>query len=191
MSLTAAMPARSGAPTAPARYDRVAIIYHWLTVALVVAVSLTALVAAQVEPGALKLLLARTHLALGAAVFLVTVARLFARLSRPAVPSHDLASEFHRSAARVVHATLYFLLLSLPVIGFAVPAVSGALPLLLGLPVAQAPDFTASATYALVHRVGAWALIVLVAGHAGAAIFRSVALGDGTLARMLPYRGDR
>jgi len=123
----------------------------------------------------LKFLLYQLHKTIGLTVFGLALYRLGirARVRRPNWDPHLAA--WQRCAAAGMHATLYLLLLAVPVLGYftAALAPAGVPTLFLGLipiPHLVAPD---AKWFAVVRQVHRWAAVLLVASaaaHAGAAL---------------------
>jgi cytochrome b561 len=105
----------------PARYDRVAIVLHWLIAALVVtniALGLYFTNSAAAEAGIS--VLPPLHKSIGLTVLLLSIARLAWRLGHPApppLPPFPLV-------ARLVHWAFYILLIAVPLAGWALVSVS-------------------------------------------------------------------
>ena len=112
----------------------------------------------------------------------------------PPLPRH--MPQLERLTAHAGHWLLYFFLIALPLTGWALVSASvlnlpthlyGAipwphLPVLSSLP-NKAP---VEALLKVIHRYGPWTLLVLVAGHAGAALRHHFVQKDDVLLRMLP-----
>jgi cytochrome b561 len=181
----------------PTRYTGVAIALHWLmalgVVALIViGLSMTHLGLAP----ATKFKLYQLHKSIGVTILLAALLRLAWRLTHrpPALPDMPPLERF---AAQAAHVLLYLWLLALPLTGWAVVSASPFnLPTVLYgvLPWPHLPIFADLADKApvyrslkLIHAALAWALIALIAGHAGAALRHHFILRDGVLARMSPF----
>jgi cytochrome b561 len=175
------------------RYHPVAKVLHWL-VALLVAVQFgVAWAMPDIGPQTKLGRSISLHLTVGALIGLAALVRVSWRF-RHRVPS-AIATEprWLRAGARVSHATLYVLLLIVPLFGWATASVRGwrvtlfprlALPAL--LPRGSKSGFVAGD----VHIVLAYTLLAIVALHIAAALYHRLILRDQVLARMLPGRAS-
>lgn len=181
--------------TAPARYDRPSIAFHWVTAA-VVAIAFTLgpgdfgeLIKQGVDPGA-KLDIV-WHESLGALVFLLTLARLLWLLVRPNPPIADSA-RWMRLAARTAHIALWFLLLALPTTAM-LGLFTEAIPLTLlggvrinGAGLVANSFLSGLVDWGEVHKFLGTAMMWIAGLHAGAALFHHFKIKDGVLRSMLP-----
>ncbi len=136
-----------------AAYGHVTRALHWAGAVLVIAAFVIGLFVAilpESRPERPEFLAA--HLAIGGAVFLLTMARMFERLVRPAPPT--------RGPVMLAHFALYALVIAICVTGLALA--DAPIPLL-GL---SLPNLPADPIAAPLHR-GAlpWLFVVLLAGH--------------------------
>lgn len=158
--------------TAPTlTYSRAQIVLHWATLLLLIAAFVThdamkdalrALERAGADAAAAG---PQPHAMIGIAVLVLTGVRLALRLTRGAPPAPAGQSRLVTLAAGAVHGALYLLLLALPLSGMAVWV--GGLHDLGDL-----------------HEGLFVLLLVLVAGHAAAALVHHYVLKDNLLARM-------
>lgn len=131
------------------------------------------------------------HVQLGVALLALTVWRLGLRLGRGApVAPRGLAPRAWR-AARAAHGLIYLLLIVLPLSGYVMWVwFEGSLSLL-GLArvpalfTRPADDETLIATAWWLHLGAAWALGVLIALHAGAALWHEFVRRDGLIRRRM------
>ena len=95
---------------------------------------------------------------------------------------------WQRQVAHLTHWGLYLLLIAVPLAGYIGISRFPALEVfgLFTLPALAAPDKDAAATAFLVHAWLAWALLVLLAMHVGAALQHHFIRKDNVLARMWP-----
>lgn len=177
----------------PAAWSRAQRALHWITAALIVCGFSVAWVMVAVPFADLleKFVLFQVHKTIGLTVLLLVVARLVLRAwrGRPA-PEPDL-SPARRHAASAMHAALYGLLLLIPVLGYFVAATSPIRIPTLFFGIIDVPHVVGASRpwFALlvqVHRAAAILLVVLAAGHAGAAVENHLR-GRPTLLRM--WRG--
>jgi cytochrome b561 len=176
------------------KYDPAAKALHWL-VALLVAVQFgIAWGMPDIGPHTKLGRLINLHLTVGALIGLATLGRVSWRLrhSRPGASATE--PRWLRAAARVSHATLYVLLLIVPLLGWAAASARGwhvtlfpglALPAL--LPRGSQSGFLAGD----VHIFVAYTLLALVALHIAAALYHRLILRDDVLARMFPDKASR
>jgi cytochrome b561 len=171
------------------RYGAPAQAFHWATAILVVA-------AFVYGPGGseqrvystAKDLDRQLHETLGIAVFGIALIRLAWRAldGAPEVPP---MAPWMRLSLKVVHATLYVLLLALPITAIFGAWLEGHPLTLLGNirvapPLAEAHDL--GSTIAAIHTWLGDAILWLAGVHATAALYHHFVLGDGVLRSMLP-----
>jgi cytochrome b561 len=133
------------------------------------------------------------HLTVGALIALAVLVRVSWRLRHSAPDAIATEPRWVRVGARVTHATLYVLLLIVPLLGWAAASARGwrasllprlALPAL--LPRGSKSGFLAGD----VHTFLAYTLLAIVALHIGAALYHRFILHDQVLARMLPRKAS-
>lgn len=169
------------------RYDDFAIALHWLTVILVLLqFGLAELWDFASRPT--KHLMIVSHMSFGILLAVIIVVRIFWRVA----PGHRVqpaTTGFVEFAARAVQYFLYALLCVQATLGFVLRWSGNEAMSLFGL---QIPPFFppfSKPTHHLVaeaHNYAGWAIIILAAGHAAAALFHHFYLRDGVLWRMLP-----
>lgn len=174
---------------APLRYPRGLVAMHWLTLLLLAAVyACIELREFYPRGSALREGLKDWHYALGLAVFVLLWVRLALRLRGP-LPQISLPA-WQRLPAAAVHGLLYFFMLAMPLLGWAMLSAEGKLPQWgpVTLPALLAPN------EALAERIESWHETLGVIGywliglHAAAALAHHYVLRDATLRRMLPAR---
>jgi len=174
-----------------AKYGPVAIALHWLTALLIVANLMLGLSMVPLPFSPRKLQWYLWHKWIGITVFLLTSVRLLWRLWRPPPPPVPMPAWQHRAAA-LSHATLYALLLAVPVSGWIYSSATGVQVVYLGLfplPDLVAKDRALAAVLRWTHVGLNLSLFTLVAVHAGAALRHHFVQRDAVLWRMLPlYR---
>jgi cytochrome b561 len=183
----------------PSRYTMVAIILHWVMALGILALAGTGLAMTHLELDPLNLFqIYQLHKSIGVTVLLAALLRIAWRLFNrpPALPSS--MTRLARMAAEGSHFLLYVFLVALPLTGWALVSASVLdIPTVLygvvpwpHLPVLSDLDNKKPVEDALklVHACGAWALIALVAAHAGAALHHHFIAKDDVLRRMLPGR---
>ncbi|MBS0524386.1 MAG: cytochrome b/b6 domain-containing protein, partial [Proteobacteria bacterium] len=128
------------------------------------------------------------HMAFGIVLAAVVVARVGWRL----VPGHQMPSAVSgwvELASKAVHWLLYALLAAEAVLGFLLRWSGNEAMSFFGL---QIPPPFAPFSKAAHHLIGdlhewnGWAIVILAAGHAAAALYHHYVLRDRVLSRMLP-----
>jgi len=172
----------------PDRYGRVQIALHWITLALIVWLAWLGLTMTDLPLSAAKVHTYALHKSLGMTVLGLTAIRLAWRLLA-GTPQGLPGPRWQRIAARGGHASLYALLLAVPLSGWRYNSASGFALQWFGqfnLPALGAADKAGKALALEFHETLFWALVVLVAIHAAAALWHHYRLRDDTLRRMLP-----
>ncbi len=184
------------------RYTAVAIALHWL-IALAIILQLASglwMVDALQEQATqmLAFQVYQWHKSLGLTVLILSLLRLFWRLTHPAPALPPDMTPFERFAAKVTHVAFYLLMIGLPLTGWVVVSASK-----LGLPTLywglfewpHLPMFgmAAEAKAALEESVGqvheflAYSTIALLVLHVAAALKHHLVNHDDVLSRMLPF----
>lgn len=130
------------------------------------------------------------HKSFGASVFLLVWLRLYWRLSGP-LPTPEPAPRWQHLAASGLHWALYGLMVLMPLTGLAASQFSGRIVSFFGLfdiPVFLAANKALAGQLMGLHKEILWPLLLLlVAGHAAAALWHHFITKDRTLRRMLPF----
>jgi cytochrome b561 len=159
---------------------------HWTMAFLLLAQLPLGWWIARMPPALDSLWLFGVHKTLGFCLLSLVVLRVLWHLATP-VPRPLGADGPARRAARGMHLTLYALLLGVPLAGWVASSATGIDSLIFGTfvlpPIAPASEVWSDVGF-VVHAWLAWALAVLVGGHAAAAVLRH----DGTLRRMIRGR---
>ncbi|HEX4736536.1 MAG TPA: cytochrome b/b6 domain-containing protein [Allosphingosinicella sp.] len=178
---------RVAATATRTRYDSTSIALHWITVALVLlnfaSAELWGLFARPTRHAMVV-----SHMSLGIILSLVVVLRIVWRL----MPGHQVepASQgWDEKLAKAVQFLLYLLLLLQSVLGYIVRWSEGEDMSFFGLlipppfaPMSRATHHTLMQRH---DQIG-WAIIIIAAGHAAAALYHHFVLRDRVLVRMLP-----
>jgi cytochrome b561 len=182
-----------------ATYSTAARHFHWWTVALL---------AIQVPLGlymfyrgntlkvwdAVTNALYSSHKTLGLVILALVLARLVYRLAHGAPADEPTITWWQKAASHATHWSLYLMLILVPIVGWLGISLYGAREVfgLFSIP-PLAPQNSEAATVVLhVHRYLALLTVVLIAAHIGAAVVLHYLIrGDGVLARMLPWAGQR
>jgi len=165
----------------PTTYGTVAVSIHWLTVILIVTLLASGMLADDTKDAASKASILSVHAPMGIAVLLLTLARLvwwWHFDARPEPLGGDPA--WQEKTAKAVHALLYVVILSMASSGIALLILSEAGSILFAGEPGPLPDFSDFAPR-VPHGIGAKILLLLFAGHAGAALYHHLIKGDATL----------
>ena len=173
------------------RYGAIAIGLHWLMAVLLVALVGLGLYMVRLPDAGyniVKIALILYHKELGILALVLATLRLGWRVAQQLPMLVGTMPVWEQVAARLAHLCLYTLMLALPLTGWVMSSAAGFPVSFLGL--GNLPDLVGvdAALYrelAATHRWLAYALIALVAGHAGAALRHHFVLDDDTLLKML------
>jgi cytochrome b561 len=135
------------------------------------------------------------HKTVGIAILVLSLFRLFWRLTHKVPPLPDKMKGWEKAAARTTHVLFYALMIGLPIGGYVAASSFGdtfpilafnnpdlALP---KLPVPQTEEFQQMTGQA--HGLGGRVVLLLTLLHVGAALKHHFLDRDDTLARMLPF----
>jgi cytochrome b561 len=182
-----------------ARYGSVAMTLHWLiALAVVTNICLGLYMADLPASDPYKLALFQFHKSVGLTVLVLSLARVFWRLVNPIPQLPETMSPALRFVAHATHFLLYFLILFIPLSGWALVSSSP-----LGLPtmyfglfqwphiafladLPRAQKIPLRHEFTTVHQYLAWSAIVLVPIHICGALYHQFIRGDDILRRMIP-----
>jgi cytochrome b561 len=174
-------------------YDTPTLIFHWLTVLFVLALFGTSLVWNYLTPHNRywRPLLEGIHVSLGIVFAVLIVGRVLWRLtgSRRLPVEAGISGVF----SRAMYLTLYGLLAGEVVLGFALRWLQGEEFLFFGLfsvPALLEPEQDLAHVFEDLHDWVGWAIVILAAGHAVAALIHHYVLKDKVMDRMLYRRRD-
>jgi len=175
--------------TVPAR-PRKLVALHWLTVFCVIAAVTFILTRDQIDGKAVRQWLLEGHRHFGLFVLMLFLARVGIRIRLGKLPHDDQLPKLVRLMAGLTHIALYALLLTLPLLGWALSNAEGKPVHLFGLtlPALVSADEDLADTLQAWHLNAAWVLLGLVSLHVAAALWHHFVLRDEVLRRMLPKR---
>lgn len=182
-----------------ARYGTIAMSLHWLIAGAVIANICLGLYMSEIladrDPSRIEIL--QLHKSVGLTVLTLSLTRLGWRLINPAPPLPNSISPWLRILARGMHYLLYFLIIAIPLSGWALVSLSRAnvstfyfglfhwpnLPFPANIPTGQ--KHTLHHGFNVAHVYLAFSAIALVPIHVAAALYHQYR-GDEILGRMLP-----
>lgn len=171
------------------RYGALAQLFHWSTVALVIALLAIAAYMTDLPLGPEKIQVYNLHKSLGVIVLALTLLRLVWRWISPPPPLPAGMADWEHRAAQASHLLLYLLLFAQPLTGI-VHSWSANFPVVifgtLTLPNLTGPNPGLKEILEETHHLMGWALCGLFLIHAGAALRHHFQLKDDVLRRMLP-----
>ncbi|MFO1254136.1 MAG: cytochrome b [Sphingomonadaceae bacterium] len=180
------------ASTASARYSRGAVALHWLIALLIVLNTLAAFVSEDMSK-ADRAMVMGNHKAIGITILVLTLARIVWRLMHKAPPLIETLKAWEAALSRVTHAGFYFLMLALPLTGWALSsAFSQGKPVsLFGLvavpPLPVGSDKPTVGMFHELHEIFAFVMIGLFVLHVAAALKHQWVDKDQTMRRMVPW----
>jgi cytochrome b561 len=162
---------------------------HWIVVALIAWLAWLGLTMVDLPLGPQKIHTYALHKSIGLSVLALATLRLAWRLVA-GHPQHVIGvAHWQHRIADLTHGALYVLLFAIPLSGWLFNSLSG-FPLqwfgLFNLPALAGKDKALAELAADTHETLFWALAVLVALHAAAALHHHFVLKNDTLRRMLP-----
>ena len=175
-----------------ARYTRGAIAFHWI-IAILIILNFVGAWIAEDMPKAEAAQVMAMHKASGLTILALSVLRIVWRLMNRAPPLVDTLKAWEAALAKVTHALFYFLMIGIPLTGWAMSSagMKGA-PIgwfglfdIPALPVAH--DRATAGVFHESHEVLATLMLVLLGLHVAAALKHQFLDRDGTMSRMLPF----
>ena len=164
---------------------------HWLMALLIVGLLALGFYMADLPLSPEKLQFYSWHKWAGVSVFVLVWLRLFWRLThRPPAFAASLSAT-QQALAHLGHLALYLLMIAIPVSGWLMSSAKGVQTFWFGvlpLPDLLGRDKALGAQLADLHSALNIGLLVLIGGHAAAALFHHLVHKDDTLRRMLPAR---
>lgn len=175
----------------PEHYSAPAKWLHWLTALCILAIIPIGITMHNIAPGALQNRLYDLHRSLGVLVLVLVLLRLGVRMTYRSPAPYVGLTGFERIASTATHHLLYLLLLTMPIVGWAMTSAFGADINVFGLfklPHLIAKNENLFKILQQVHKIGGIAMAVLVLLHVGAALMHTFIKRDIVLWRMLPSR---
>ncbi|HSM95995.1 MAG TPA: cytochrome b [Rhizomicrobium sp.] len=181
------------------RYGTVAMTLHWLIAALVLTniyLGLTFDSYPKGDPALFQVV--QIHKSIGLTVLVLSILRLVWRLVNPVPPLPADMNPVLKFAAHATHFVLYFLIIAIPLSGWAmVSAARVGMPTRyfglfdwpnIGFIAGTPPDQKTPLHHSLTetHEILAWSAIVLVTIHVAAALYHQFLRHDSVMKRMLP-----
>ena len=176
----------------PERYGSIAIVLHWAMAALIIGLAGSGLYMVQLPDVGFdtwKITVIVAHKAVGMLVLPAVALRILWRWSNALPRLVDGLPLWQQVIARFVHLCFYALMFALPLTGWIMSSAGGyPLPFFGWF---DLPDLVGFNEYRFglfiaVHRWLSYAMLLLIALHAGAGLRHHLGLRDDTLRRMLP-----
>lgn len=175
------------------RYHAVAVFLHWTMAALILGLILVGLTMGD-YPIKYKFLAYNLHKSFGLTVLLLSVARVYWRLTHKAPPLPDGMKGWEKLAAHGTHLLLYGLMIGMPLSGWIMVSADAKYPTVF-FSLFEVPQFPLPAAYDThathetfegVHYYFAMGTLGLLTLHVGAALKHHFINRDAVLRRMLP-----
>jgi cytochrome b561 len=173
------------------QYGAIAKLFHWVTLGLMLVALPLGFVIQHVKDDS-KMGFYALHESAGLTILFVVLARLAWRWFSPPPSQPNDMPKMLRTASAAVHHSLYGMLILQPILGFMATNAWG-FPMrgataYLGF--IEFPKFmeaweSLAKILSLLHSIGGWLLVVLIALHVGGALFHHAIRRDGTLMRMI------
>ena len=183
-----------GTAAAGPTYSTAARRFHWLTVLLIavqvpIGLFMVRYGAATdfAEPTAQ---LYDSHKLIGMTILLLVLARLIYRFVHGAPADEPTLEPWEKLVSHLTHWAIYALLIVVPLLGWLAVSYYGPFePFGIKLPALAAQDDAKATQVFFLHMLAAYALILLLGMHVGAALFHYVIRKDGVLRRMFVRAG--
>jgi len=174
------------------RWGGISQFLHWTIAVLILAIGAVGLVMGELPRSPKYFWVYTAHKSLGLTVLALVLVRIGWRLYAGAPPAVPGTPRWQAWLAAMVHVLLYGMALAMPLSGWLYDSASGLRPFRwfgqLEVPKLVAPDEALAGAAHGWHETLFWVLLLLVAAHAGAALYHHFVRHDATLARMLPRR---
>lgn len=177
-------------PVSNDRYSTPAIALHWLMAVLIVGLFALGIYMADLPLSPQKLKLYSYHKWAGITVLALLLLRVLWRWRHPAPPLPASLSPLMQRLAAAGHVLLYVLMLAAPLSGWLMSSAHGFQTVWFG--VLPLPDLVEknkelADLLKVVHRILNYGFMLVVAGHAAAALKHHWVARDDVLRRMLPF----
>jgi len=165
-------------------------ILHWLIALLILLLGIVGLLMGELPKTPKYFWVYTAHKSVGVLVLVLVMLRLVWRLYAGAPHAVPGTPRWQERIASLTHWLLYGLMVAVPLAGWLFDSASGLRPFRLfgwlAMPRLVEQSEQASAMSHAIHVWGFWLLVLVVLGHAGAALYHHLFQHDATLARMLP-----
>jgi cytochrome b561 len=172
-----------------ARYGLLSIGLHWLMLLLIVVVYACIDLRGYFPKGSGSREALKTwHFMLGLSVFALVWMRLLINITSPTPRTCSDAPSWQTFSAKLMHVTLYALMIAMPLLGWLLLSASGKSISYFGLelPALVAKNKDLADLVKEIHETGGTIGYFLIGLHATAALFHHYFVKDNTLRRMLP-----
>ena len=167
--------------------------FHWLIVLLILVLAIVGLTMGELPRTPKYFWVYTAHKSLGITVLALMLLRLGWRLYAGAPAPVAGTPGWQATIANLTHWLLYALVLAMPLSGWLYDSASGLRPFRyfgqFDMPKLVGPNEWLAGLAGQAHAVLFWILALLVAVHAGAALYHHIFQRDDTLRRMLPRGG--
>lgn len=173
------------------KYSNVAVIFHWLTVFLLLALFVIGWYMTDLE-GAKKGFYYGLHKSLGLSIYGLVLFRLLWRVNNTPPPLPKGFSSFHEAASRSVHRLFYFFLLLMPIVGYLSSSFSGYKTSWFGVALFHWgwKHEKLNTFFSQIHVLFGYILIFLIALHLAAVIFHMFSKNINLLPRIWFHRAS-
>ena len=171
------------------RYSSLSIIFHWVTLVMIVAIYLTIELHEVIPRGnPMRRAMEDWHIYLGFLLLPIAIVRLQINRRKAAPPINPTPSAWQMTLTRWMKYYLYLLMIGMPLCGWIFLSADGAMIAVWAFPLpAIAPESQGLAELAeRIHILLGLSGYVFIALHAVAALIHHYLLRDDTLVRMLP-----
>jgi len=163
---------------------------HWLIALLILLLGVMGLFMGELPKTPKYFWVYTAHKSVGVLVLVLVMLRLAWRLYAGAPQPVSGTPHWQERLASLAHWLLYGLMFAVPLAGWIFDSASGLRPFRLfgwlNMPRLVAQSEQTSQISHAIHVWGFWLLVLVVLGHAGAALYHHLFQHDATLARMLP-----
>jgi cytochrome b561 len=172
-------------------YGSVAKFFHWTIALLIIGLLALGFAVTFMDDMPIQEPLINIHKLFGLLVLTLAALRLLWLLYNPRPPMLEGMAAWERIGAHLVHGLLYLFMFLMPITGWVMSMAAGHTPNFLGIkfPLWGIPtDKALSHQFFTIHKYSAWALIIVLVVHVGAALKHHFLAKDKVLKRMLPNR---